>query len=471
MANERQHRIRLGFWVVAALPILICVLGFLSVRNLFESAGILARSNSIIQHLDRVAMALSDIEIAEREYVLTGSDSTLARYRAARNRIKDDAQELFGRLRSDTDQRMWMRNLQAVIDEMLANVEQTVAERQASGPEGAAAIIVKRDPAAAFAASRTAIERIRATEQRQLDERSAKQRSSLRNTLLVFASFLVLNAVLVGMLWWMIRREAAESRREEERIRELNADLERRVEERTHALQRSNEDLQQFAYIVSHDLQEPLRMVASYTELLRRRYHGKLDEEADEYIQFAVDGTKRMSTLIKDLLQYSRAGETQDGIDVIDAGEVLETVRLNLRARIEETGASVTNDPLPRVVTERVWFTQLLQNLVGNGLKYRAPDRLPLVHVSAAEQNGETVFAIRDNGIGIEARYKDQVFGVFKRLHGREYEGTGIGLAVCKKIVERNGGRIWFESSPGTGSTFFFTMPTPGRAARSAGTS
>jgi light-regulated signal transduction histidine kinase (bacteriophytochrome) len=204
-------------------------------------------------------------------------------------------------------------------------------------------------------------------------------------------------------------------------------------------------------------------MVGSYTELLRRKYKGRLDADADEYINFAVEGVKRMQALINDLLEYARAGEDQDKQpERVNAEEVLEAVLLNLQPRIEEAGAVVTRDRLPAVLAYRTGLTQVLQNLIGNALKYRS-DRPPKVHVGVSERAGEAVFSISDNGIGIDPKYKDQVFGIFKRLHGSEFEGTGIGLAMCKKIVERSGGRIWVESQAGAGSTFFFTVPLPTR--------
>jgi light-regulated signal transduction histidine kinase (bacteriophytochrome) len=236
-------------------------------------------------------------------------------------------------------------------------------------------------------------------------------------------------------------------------------ELERRVEKRTEDLRRSNDDLQQFAYVASHDLQEPLRMIGIYTELLRRRYQGKLDNDADEYIRIAIEGVKRMSALIHDLLEYSRAGQAEDQpTETVNPEEVLAGVLETLRPRIEEASAEITHDPLPEVHTHRLWFSQLLQNLIANALKYRS-EAPPRIHLSAERNDRVTKFAVRDNGIGIDSKYKEQVFGVFKRLHGRTVEGTGIGLATCKRIVERAGGRIWFESKPGQGTTFYFTIP------------
>ena len=224
-------------------------------------------------------------------------------------------------------------------------------------------------------------------------------------------------------------------------------------------LNRSNEELQQFAYIASHDLQEPLRMVASYTALLARRYKGKLDSDADEFIAFAVDGASRMQHLIQDLLAYSRVGSKGKELISTSSERALQQAIINLRGAIEGSGALVTHDPLPTVMADEMQLTQLFQNLVGNAIKYRRPG-VPSVHI-AARQNGikKWIFSVQDNGLGIESQYFDRIFGMFQRLHKREeFEGTGIGLAICKKIVERHGGAISVESAVGQGSTFRFPL-------------
>ncbi len=227
-------------------------------------------------------------------------------------------------------------------------------------------------------------------------------------------------------------------------------------------LVRSNRELEQFAYVASHDLQEPLRTVASSAQLLARRYRGQLDANADKFIGFAVNGAARMQALINDLLAYSRVGSRVKQFPPTDFAAAFDLALANLRTAIEEGGAVVTRGPLPTLLADKLQVGQLLQNLIGNALKYRGPEP-PRVHVAAerAGDDDEWTFSVRDNGIGIDPQYAERIFVIFQRLHTREeFSGTGIGLAICQKIVERHGGRIWVESQLGSGATFFFTIST-----------
>ena len=243
-------------------------------------------------------------------------------------------------------------------------------------------------------------------------------------------------------------RDITERKRAEEKLEQSLADLER-----------SNQELEQFAYVASHDLQEPLRMISSYTQLLAKRYEGRLDDKAQKYVHYAVDGAVRMQTLINDLLAYSRVGTRGRPPEFTDSHSALGEARRNLAVLIRETRAVISNDDLPTVRADPSQLALVFQNLLANAIKFhgKAP---PRVHVSAQDHGLEWVFAVKDNGIGIEPQHAERVFVIFQRLHTREeYPGTGIGLAVCKRIVERHGGKIWFTSEPGNGSTFFFTIP------------
>jgi len=297
---------------------------------------------------------------------------------------------------------------------------------------------------------------------------------------LVTSILLLLGVLYIAPLFLTIKQAAATLLRSKEELesqvgertaelRETNANLAVELDERRRAeqllahyaedLKRSNAELEEFAYVASHDLQEPLRMVASFTQLLSKRYQGKLDQDADEFIGFAVDGATRMQQLIQDLLAYSRVGTRGKPLVSTDCNVILDLARTNLHKALEESRAEVTSGPLPTVLGDEVQLVQLFQNLLANALKFRgkAP---PVIRLSAQGDNGDWRFAVQDNGIGIAPAHQDRIFKIFQRLHRRsEYPGTGIGLAICKKIVERHGGRLWVESEEGRGATFFFTIP------------
>jgi PAS domain S-box-containing protein len=244
-----------------------------------------------------------------------------------------------------------------------------------------------------------------------------------------------------------------------ERTRRLNEELESRVQERTAELARSNAELGQFAKIASHDLQEPLRTVEGYATLLAKRYKGQLDSDADEFIDFILDGTTRMLQLIHDVLNHASIGTTDHKpVQVIETRMVVDQALKNLDMLIKDTKAKITVGDLPTVVASKAELVQLFQNLIGNALKYRG-EATPVIKISCEENVHEWVFSVEDNGIGIDPKYSEKIFDMFSRLHGKtQYSGTGIGLAICKKIVETHGGRIWVQSAPGKGSIFLFTL-------------
>jgi signal transduction histidine kinase/HAMP domain-containing protein len=270
----------------------------------------------------------------------------------------------------------------------------------------------------------------------------------------------------------VVFRDVTERKAAEEELRGLNATLELRIAERTAALEeraselkRSNEELEAFAYVASHDLQEPLRAMASYTQLLKRQLGGKLTAEAELYIGHVLEGAARMRLLINALLDYSRVGRRPLELRRTPVQAAFDAAIADLAAAIAESGATVTHGPLPVLAADPVQLGQLFRNLIGNAIRFGRDDTPPVVDVSATLQGDHWRFAVRDNGIGIDARHFDRIFVIFQRLHGRERAGTGIGLAVCKKIVERHGGQIWVESQPGRGSVFYFTLPARAVAA------
>jgi light-regulated signal transduction histidine kinase (bacteriophytochrome) len=269
-----------------------------------------------------------------------------------------------------------------------------------------------------------------------------------------------------------LRRKHELEIRVDERTGELlkaNALLEHELGERRRAeeklalqakeLARSNAELEQFAYVASHDLQEPLRLIASYTHLLEKHYKGKLDAEADEFIRYTVESTARMQRLIRDLLAYSRVSMHGKAFDKTDLNEALKQALFNLHIAIDENHAVITQDDLPVLNVDAIQMAQLFQNLIGNAIKFHGQEP-PCIHISANQAGGVWTIGVRDNGIGIDPRFYERIFILFQRLHDRsEYSGTGIGLAICKRIIERHQGKIWVDSEPGKGTTFYFTLP------------
>lgn len=270
-----------------------------------------------------------------------------------------------------------------------------------------------------------------------------------------------------GQPWFIhgVGFDVTELKHAEQSVRESRDMLERRVEERTAELKhvnselaRSNAELEQFAYAASHDLREPLRTITNFTELLAKRYKGALDEKADSYIRFIVDNAQQMQLLISDLLTYSRVGTKPKPFAPTSVATILQRVLQRLHKSISDSGATITSDVMPTIDADEVQLTELFQNVIGNAIKFRGQNPLR-IHISAKASGDAWQFAIQDNGIGMDPRHSERIFILFQRLHTHEeYEGTGIGLALCKKIVERHGGRIWVESSPGEGSTFYFTL-------------
>ena len=261
-------------------------------------------------------------------------------------------------------------------------------------------------------------------------------------------------------------RDITDRKTTEEELRKYREHLEELVKQRTaelekmtNELRRSNAELQQFAYVASHDLQEPLHVIKGFLNLFEKRYKDKLDEKGREFIGFTIDGAKRMQNLIRDLLEYSRVGHKGKEFKPTECSVILERVLFNLKMAIEERGAQVTYDNLPTIMADATQFTSLFQNLIGNAIKFQGAEA-PRVHISAERKGDEWLFSVSDNGIGIDPKFIDKIFVVFHRLHTRnEYPGTGIGLALCKKIVEHHGGHIWVESELLKGSTFYFTLP------------
>jgi light-regulated signal transduction histidine kinase (bacteriophytochrome) len=289
-------------------------------------------------------------------------------------------------------------------------------------------------------------------ERASLSQQLKVKEGKVRNTTYLIILGSLLAFALVSFASVIIHRDITERKRAEKALAERAAEL-----------VRSNAELEQFAYVASHDLQEPLRMVAIYAQLLAKRYRGKLDADADEFIGYVVDGVHQMYQLINGLLAYSQVGSQADAFQSTDCNAAIGSALAKLQGTIKDNAAVITHGPLPTVMADALQLEMLFQNLISNGIKFHG-EQPPQIHVSVDQKGDEWVFSVRDNGIGIDPQYADRIFTIFERLHAtKDYPGTGIGLAICKKIVERHGGRIWVESHLGTGATFYFTLPKTAR--------
>jgi signal transduction histidine kinase len=442
-----QRLVALAFGIACTALLLTAALTlFLALRQVRQADTVL-RTELIQQHLEEVLRGAVDAETGERGYVITGLPAFLEPYEDARGAVRR-ALAALDTLIADSLQRARLPDLRLRTDHQLDTLERIVSLRRDSGLAAASRFIAMGAGKLGMDSLRGLVSLMAERQSSLLDQRTGTLHEARRRTL---AAITVLSILATALLWLAYRRLL----RTEEYRREAEAARAKAAEE----LRRSNTELQRFAYVASHDLQEPLRMVASFTQLLAKRYQGRLDATADEYIGFAVDGAKRMQQLIADLLEYSRVGTEQMRRGPVEMTRVVDEATSRLTAVIRESGASVTHDALPAVGGDRARLEQLLQNLIGNALKYRKPGTAPAVHVSAAREEDGWHFTVRDNGIGIPPEHHEKIFQMFQRLHGRDqYAGTGIGLAICQRIVEAHGGRIWVTSTPGEGTTFHFTL-------------
>jgi signal transduction histidine kinase len=411
-----------------------------------------AHTQEVLQTLWALRLDIADVEADDERYILTRDPAHLDAARASLAGAGAYVAAI-GRLTADNPrQQLRIPALQAMLAQKLARVDSIPAALQTEGLAGVIKVVRAGAGHRLENQTQAAVQAMQDEELRLLSLRKASEEGSLNQTTAVFAVGALLALMITAVAGWTVSRDRVRRQRAE-------AEVQHKIEE----LHRSNEELGAFAAVASHDLQEPLRMVGSYLQLLSRRYKGKLDAEADEFIAFAVDGASRMQLLIQDLLAYSRVGTTDRTPNFTSSEAALQQALLNLRIPIADSGAVVTHDALPTVMADEIELTQLFQNLVGNAIKYQKPGT-PLIHVSAAKgADKKWLFAVRDNGLGIEPQYFEKIFGMFQRLHGREeFSGTGIGLAICKKIVERHGGSISVESQAGHGSTFRFALPATG---------
>jgi signal transduction histidine kinase len=461
-----RSRLVAGVATALAMMIFIGVLTFRTITRSREDIGWVTHTHLVLEALEALSGSLTDAETGQRGFIITGEEPYLQPYNEALGHVQEDMKSLREMTSDNLVQQRNLDRLEPIVAAKLGELQDRIGLRKRNGLDEAANGVREGSGKSHMDQIRAVIAEMKQEEHRLLADRTkeASASSSKAGTVIVIGNILALFFLLLAGA--VIFQEMGQRRRAEDEVRNLNADLERRVADRTAELAerakdlaRSNGELQQFAYVASHDLQEPLRMVASFTQLLAKRYADKLDDDAREFINYAVDGAKRMQTLISDLLSYSRVGTQGKTFELVHCDAVLGRVLKGLKLAIEDNGAVIAREPLPAVLGDSIQLSQLFQNLLTNAIKFHG-DKPPLVQISA-EKNGSTCkVSVRDNGIGISPDHADRIFVIFQRLHTKtEYPGTGIGLAICKKIVERHGGRIWVEPSQGGGSTFCFTIP------------
>ncbi len=461
-----KNKVIAGFGTALAILILVGVLSYRSMVQSDVDRQWVTHTHQVLENLDAVITDLLDIETGARGYVLTGEGSYLQPYNDALDRVRTNVKEVRQLTADNKVQQIALDSLEPLISQRTGDRGQFNRNTRTRQGQAAGVMSVRSGPGKKFMdQARIQLAAMKQEENSLLKQRTDEAAKSTRNTRTAIVTGEGLAIAFLCFAGIVVGQEMAQRKRAEEEVRMLNENLERRVadrtaelDERAKELARSNSELQQFAYVASHDLQEPLRMVASFTQLLAKRYSEKLDDDAREFINYAVDGATRMQTLISDLLNYSRVGTQGKPLVPTDSDLLFKRVLNTLQLTIEENSATVLYDPLPMVMADPQQLGQLFQNLLTNAIKFHGVEP-PLVRISNERNGNEWKISVRDNGIGISQEHFDRIFVIFQRLHTRtEYPGTGIGLAICKKIVERHGGRIWIEPSPGGGCTFFFTI-------------
>jgi signal transduction histidine kinase len=458
-----------GFGAALAILILVGILSYRSIVQNGEDRAWVTHTHLVLEKLDAVQINLLDAETGMRGYILTGDTSFLGPYDDALDHVHQNVRELRDLTADNPVELQSLNRLDPLIANLLRLAQDRIDTRTRAGLALGAEAVRAGSGKAEMDQIRERLSEMIMEENRLRSLRLEEANRSSQIVKIVILTGEVLAIVFLSLAGIVVGQEMGERRRAEGKVRKLNAELERRVAERTAELNerakelaRSNSELQQFAYVASHDLQEPLRMVASFTQLLAKRYGDKLDDDAREFIHYAVDGATRMQTLISDLLSYSRVGTQGRPLVPTDCEALIAKILGDLKFAIMESGAVVTHDPLPVVLADPQQLGQLLQNLLTNAIKFHGKE-IPRIHFTAERCGNDWKISVRDNGIGISSEHFDRIFVIFQRLHTKtEYPGTGIGLAICKKIVERHGGRIWIEPSPGGGATFCFTIPVSG---------
>lgn len=458
-----RRRLAVLFLIPLAFSLLFFFVSILSEHTDVE----LLQIENLSASISGLRTIATDIESGERGYLLTMDEGFLVPYQNARGDLET---RLGVCLQNASDQSpeisQELGRLASAIRRRLAEADRLIELAKRGDKDGALAAVRSGDGDRTMNEIRQQINDLQGAIGREEASYINHQQQLNRWSFVVFlvgtsVMILVLSRLYRATVSYLHERDAAD-----ERLQELNASLEAQIEERTRDLRIANEELQQFAYVASHDLQEPLRTITSFSQLIEARYKSHLDEDADEFIGYIVTSARRMTDLINGLLAMARLRRTGQPVDPVPFADIIGDAVSSLQVATRESGARITHGELPHLIVDRVQFLQVLQNLILNAIKYRS-DACPEIEVSAERSEGYWTFAVRDNGRGFDSQFAERIFGLFQRLHGREsVEGTGMGLAIARKVVERHGGRIWADSTPGKGSTFYFSLPVSLEAAK-----
>jgi signal transduction histidine kinase len=452
--TKTRRRLALLF----AVPLAFSLLFFLA-NQIAEHIDVrFLQLQNLASSLNRLLSLCKDAETGERGFLLTGDETYLAPLQQANAWLPGEINLVRTYAKDRPALQRKVERVVALAQKRLAEANQVLDTQRTKGFTAALEVIKSADARRTMDLVRNTVNDLETEINKEQSSYLDHERTLNRSAFILFiigtaVMILVLVSLYNALLHFIEGREAAQGE-----LQALNAELEARIDERTHELKQINEELQQFAYVASHDLQEPLRTITSFTQLLANRYRGKLDEDADEFIGYIVSSSRRMTELINGLLALVRLRKTGQSTTPIAFEEILDEAKASLQAAIRESGAEIQHGSLPALIVDRVQFSQLLQNLISNAIKYRR-DETPLIRIEAKRDGSNWIFSVSDNGQGFDQQYAERIFALFQRLHSREVEGTGMGLSISRKIVERHGGRIWAESTPGVGSTFYFSLP------------
>jgi signal transduction histidine kinase len=458
MAIPVQSKTKRRFALLFTIPIVFSLIFFVADTQA-ENTDIEILSKQNLRFSLNTLRALSqDAETSERGFLLTGDERYLLPYDQARLQLKTQIELCRNVFRDHPELAEPIKKLTDLVQFKFEQVSKVLQIQQSAGFAAALQYVKSGTEQDTMDEIRRAIDQMQLKLGRELTSAHQRQRAVNRGVFIFFIistaiSIFVLISLYNTLIEYIQGQDAAQRQ-----LASLNLDLEARIEQRTRELQQLNEELQQFAYVASHDLQEPLRTITSFTQLLAARYRGKLDEDADEFIDYIVTSSRRMTDLINGLLALVRLKKGGQPAAPIPLETLLSDAQSSLQASIRESGCEIEHSALPSLVVDAVQITQLFQNLISNAIKYRREEP-PKVKISAQRSDSEWIVSVSDNGQGFDQQYAERIFGLFQRLHAREIEGTGMGLSISRKIVERHGGRIWAESKVGSGTTFFFSLP------------